>query len=97
MGFSTLRYALGNDGMAHVVFDEPDSAVNTMKPAWQNDMVALADRLHADVAHINGVIFSSAKSTFFAGADLKGVQTLREQDAQQAFASLETLKSAFRR
>jgi 3-hydroxyacyl-CoA dehydrogenase/enoyl-CoA hydratase/3-hydroxybutyryl-CoA epimerase len=97
MGFTTLRYKLGNDGIAHVVFDEPDSPVNTMKPAWQADMVALADRLQADVERVNGVIFSSAKTTFFAGADLKGVLALREQDAPQAFASLEALKHAFRR
>ena len=97
MVFTTLRYELGNDGIAQVVFDEPDSPVNTMKPAWQADMVALADRLQADVERVNGVIFSSAKTTFFAGADLKGVLALREQDAPQAFASLETLKHAFRR
>ena len=97
MAFTTLRYELGNDGIAQVVFDEPDSPVNTMKPAWQADMVALADRLQADLERVNGVIFSSAKTTFFAGADLKGVLALREQDAPQAFASLETLKHAFRR
>jgi 3-hydroxyacyl-CoA dehydrogenase/enoyl-CoA hydratase/3-hydroxybutyryl-CoA epimerase len=96
MAFSTLRYALGDDGIAQVVFDEPGSPVNTMKPAWQADMVALADRLQADVERIHGVIFSSAKTTFFAGADLKGVHSMREQDAPQAFASLETLKRAFR-
>ncbi len=97
MGFTTLRYELGNDGIAHVVFDEPGSPVNTMKPAWQADMVALADRLQADVERVSGVIFSSAKTTFFAGADLHGVLALREQDAPQAFASLESLKHAFRR
>jgi len=96
MAFSTLRYTLGDDGIAQVVFDEPGSPVNTMKPAWQADMVALADRLQADVERIHGVIFSSAKTTFFAGADLKGVHSMREQDAPQAFTSLETLKRAFR-
>jgi 3-hydroxyacyl-CoA dehydrogenase/enoyl-CoA hydratase/3-hydroxybutyryl-CoA epimerase len=96
MAFSTLRYALGNDGIAQVVFDEPGSPVNTMKPAWQADMVALAGRLTADVERIHGVIFSSAKTTFFAGADLKGVLSIREQDAPQAFTSLEALKRAFR-
>ena len=97
MAFSTLTYSLADDGIASVVFDEPDSPVNTMKPEWQADMVALADRLQADNDKLQGVIFSSAKTTFFAGADLKGVQHLKPQDAAQAFHSLEKLKHAFRR
>jgi 3-hydroxyacyl-CoA dehydrogenase/enoyl-CoA hydratase/3-hydroxybutyryl-CoA epimerase len=97
MVFSTLTYSLADDGIASVVFDEPDSPVNTMKPEWQADMVALADRLQADNDKLQGVIFSSAKTTFFAGADLKGVQHLKPQDAAQAFHSLEKLKHAFRR
>ena len=76
MAFSTLTYSLADDGIASVVFDEPGSPVNTMKPEWQADMVALADRLQADNDKLQGVIFSSAKTTFFAGADLKGVQNL---------------------
>jgi hypothetical protein len=64
MGFTTLRYELGNDGIAHVVFDEPGSPVNTMKPAWQADMVALADRLQADVERVSGVIFLLPRPLF---------------------------------
>jgi 3-hydroxyacyl-CoA dehydrogenase/enoyl-CoA hydratase/3-hydroxybutyryl-CoA epimerase len=97
MAFSTLRLALADDGIAHVVFDEPGSPVNTMKPEWHADMLALADQLHADQERIKGVIFSSAKTTFFAGADLKGVQHLKPEDSAAAFESLEKLKRAFRR
>ncbi len=97
MAFSNLKYSLADDGIASVVFDEPGSPVNTMKPEWQADMVALADRLQADNDKLQGVIFSSAKTTFFAGADLKGVQHLKPQDAPAAFHSLEKLKHAFRR
>ena len=97
MTFSTVNYSLDEDGIAHVIFDEPGSPVNTMKPEWQADMLALADQLHTDNDRLKGVIFSSAKTTFFAGADLKGVSKLKEQDAALAFHSLEKLKQAFRR
>jgi 3-hydroxyacyl-CoA dehydrogenase/enoyl-CoA hydratase/3-hydroxybutyryl-CoA epimerase len=97
MTFSTVNYSLDEDGIAHVIFDEPGSPVNTMKPEWQADMLALADQLHTDNDRLKGVIFSSAKTTFFAGADLKGVSKLKEQDAALAFHSLEKLKHAFRR
>ena len=97
MTFCTFKYTLADDGIASVVFDEPGSPVNTMKPEWQADMVALADRLQADSDKLQGVVLSSAKTTFFAGADLKGVQHLKSQDAPAAFHSLEKLKHAFRR
>ena len=97
MSFSTLRYQLAEDGVATVCFDEPGSAVNTMKPEWYADMAALADQLHHDADKLKGVVFTSAKKTFFAGADLKGVLTLKASDNKSSFESMESLKRAFRR
>lgn len=97
MTFSNLRYQLADDGIATVCFDEPGSALNTMKPEWYADMVALADQLHEDADKLKGVLFTSAKKTFFAGADLKGVLTLKASDAKASFESIEGLKRAFRR
>ena len=97
MTFSTLRYALSPEGIATVTFDEPGSPVNTMKPEWQADMLALADQLHADQAALKGVLLTSAKTTFFAGADLKGVLKLQASDAAAGFVGIEAVKKAFRR
>ena len=92
----TIRYSL-DQGIATVTFDEPGSPVNTMKPQWQHDMIALADQLSADAAQLRGVLLTSAKTTFFAGADLKGVLKLRAEDAASGFSGIELLKKAFRR
>ena len=97
MTFTTLRYALNPQGIATVTFDEPGSPVNTMKPEWQADMLALADQLHADQAALKGVLLTSAKTTFFAGADLKGVLKLQASDAAAGFVGIEAVKKAFRR
>jgi 3-hydroxyacyl-CoA dehydrogenase/enoyl-CoA hydratase/3-hydroxybutyryl-CoA epimerase len=97
MTFTTLRYALSPEGIATVTFDEPGSPVNTMKPEWQADMLALADQLQADQAALNGVLLTSAKTTFFAGADLKGVLKLQASDAAAGFVGIEAVKKAFRR
>ena len=97
MRFSTLRYELSPEGIATVTFDEPGSPVNTMKPEWQADMLALADQLQADQAALKGVLLTSAKTTFFAGADLKGVLKLQAPDAAAGFVGIETVKKAFRR
>ena len=97
MAFSTLRYELNPQGIATVTFDEPGSPVNTMKPEWQTDMLALADQLQADQAVLQGVLLTSAKTTFFAGADLKGVLKLQVSDAAAGFVGIEAVKKAFRR
>ena len=67
----TIKYQL-DDGIASITFDEPGSAVNTMCQQWQEDMSALVAQVLKDQSVIKGIILASAKSTFFAGADLKG-------------------------
>jgi len=96
-GFTTLRLELGADGIATVTFDEPGSPVNTMSLAWQADIAGLAERLAALKPSLRGVILASAKSTFFAGAQLQLVMRMRPADAPEVFASVERLKRAFRR
>ncbi len=91
----TLRCEIAG-GMATITFDQPDSPVNTMCQAWQDDMVTLADRLLADRAALKGIVLASAKKTFFAGADLKAVMRLSAADAPAMYAELERLKRAFR-
>ena len=68
----TIRYDLAN-GIATLTFDEQGSPVNTMCLQWQDDLAAVASQVVQDKAQIRGVVLASAKSTFFAGADLKGV------------------------
>ena len=64
----TLRYELGDDGIATLTFDEPGSPVNTMTLQWQADMAEAAAQLQRDRERVRGVLLQSAKSTFFAGA-----------------------------
>ena len=93
----TIRYALGHDGIATLTFDAPGAPVNTMTPQWQADMTEAADRLERDRQRIKGVLLASAKSTFFAGADLKSVLKHRAEDAAEGFRSIEAMKRSFRR
>jgi len=92
----TIRYERSADGIATLTFDEPDSAVNTMTPQWQADMARAAQQLQHDKAEIRGVLLVSAKSTFFAGAELKGVLKLKASDALEIFERVESLKRSFR-
>jgi 3-hydroxyacyl-CoA dehydrogenase / enoyl-CoA hydratase / 3-hydroxybutyryl-CoA epimerase len=91
----TILYHL-QDGIATLTFDEPNSPVNTMCMDWQTDLTAAAAQLVQDKTQIKGIILASNKTTFFAGADLKGVMRLTPQDAAQSYAGVELVKKNFR-
>ncbi len=92
----TLRYEIDGDGIATITFDAPDAPVNTMTLEWQHDLAEAAAAVVRDKERIRGVLLASAKSTFFAGAALKHVLTLKESDAKSGFAEIEALKKSYR-
>ena len=92
----TIRYELDADGIATLTFDEPGSPVNTMGLQWQADFGTAVAQVLADRERIEGLLLASAKTTFFAGAELKGVLTLRPEDAKEAFPRIEAMKRGFR-
>jgi len=95
----TIQYSLENiDGMgiATITFDEPNSPVNTMCLQWQDDMADLAAQVAKDKDAIRGILLASAKSTFFAGADLKATMRITPADAQKVYAEIERLKKNMR-
>ena len=84
------------DGIATITFDEPDSPVNTMSLQWQDDLGELAAHVLKDKDRLQGLLLTSAKPTFFAGADLKSVMRLQPSDAAAVFARIERVKAHFR-
>ena len=91
----TIQYLLEN-GIATITFDEPNNAVNTMCEQWHADMSDLAAQVIQDKDVIKGIILASNKSTFFAGADLKGTMRLKPSDAKDVFTRIEQVKKNFR-
>ena len=91
----TLRYELA-DGIATLTFDEPGSPVNTMCLQWQDDLAEAVQQVVQDKDAIRGIVLASAKSTFFAGADLKGTMRLQASEAPRVFREIERVKKNFR-
>lgn len=91
----TIRYDL-NNGIATITFDEQGSPVNTMCLQWQDDLDAIAAQVVQDRAQLKGIVLASAKSTFFAGADLKGVMRSTAADGPRVFREIERIKRNFR-
>ncbi len=92
-----IRYETDAEGIVTLTFDSPDGPVNTMSQAWHEDFIACVERVVAQKDKLRGVILASAKSSFFAGADLKGVLRLSEKDAPQVYRGIEEVKAAFRK
>ena len=91
----TISYSLV-DGIATITFDEPNSPVNTMCLQWQDDMAEVAAQVAQDKDAIKGILLASAKSTFFAGADLKATMRITAADAQKVYTEIERLKKNMR-
>ena len=95
----TIRYELLDAAcgkVALVTFDEAGSPINTMCVQWQNDLVDLVKQVQQDRAQLVGVVLASAKTSFFAGADLKATMRGTADDAQAGFAVIERMKQQFR-
>ena len=91
----TIQYELSN-GIATLTFDEPDSPVNTMCLQWQSDLTEATAQVVKDKDAISGIILASNKTTFFAGADLKGLMRNTATDAGAIFTDIERMKKNFR-
>ena len=92
----TIRLDYAADGIVTMTFDAPGAAVNTMSEDWRGEFTAAVLEIVAKRDEIKGVILASAKSTFFAGAELKGVLKLTPADAPACFAMAEGIKRSFR-
>ncbi|MFT3779212.1 MAG: 3-hydroxyacyl-CoA dehydrogenase NAD-binding domain-containing protein [Ottowia sp.] len=99
MQLKTLRYAIDDTPagpVGTITFDEQGSPVNTMCAQWQDDLAAVTEQVVKDKERLKGLVLASAKTTFFAGADLKGVMRMQASDAPQVFAEIERVKRCFR-
>ena len=95
MTLKTLSYAL-QDGIATITFDEQGSPVNTMCQQWQSDLSDITAQVLQDKEAIRGIILASAKTTFFAGADLKATMRLAPDQANLVYVEIERMKQNFR-
>ncbi|MER5729091.1 3-hydroxyacyl-CoA dehydrogenase NAD-binding domain-containing protein [Streptomyces sp. NPDC002138] len=94
---TTIRWEQDETGVVTLILDDPNQSANTMNQAFKDSIAAIADRAEAEKDSIRGIVFTSAKKTFFAGGDLKEMIRLRPEDAQLAFDTGTAIKSSLRR
>ena len=96
MAVSPVRYEKDSENIVTVTFDAPGAPVNTMTEEWQAAFTETVERLVREKASIKGVILASAKKTFFAGAELKGVLKFGPDDGPKVFRWIESVKKQMR-
>ncbi|WP_434599247.1 3-hydroxyacyl-CoA dehydrogenase NAD-binding domain-containing protein [Streptomyces sp. A5-4] len=94
---TTIRWEQDETGVVTLVLDDPNQSANTMNQAFKASIAAIADRAEAEKDTIRGIIFTSAKKTFFAGGDLKDMIKVGPEHAQQAFDTGTAIKRSLRR
>src|SRR5437763_13671056 len=92
-----IGWERGEDGVVVLTMDDPTQHANTMNELFGTSFRATVQRLEAEKDSITGVIRTSAKSMFFAGADLKVMLRVTEGDAAQLTARADEMKALFRR
>ncbi|AOR30757.1 3-hydroxyacyl-CoA dehydrogenase [Streptomyces fodineus] len=94
---TTIRWEQDDTGVVTLVLDDPNQSANTMNQAFRASITAIAARAEAEKDSIRGIIYTSAKKTFFAGGDLKDMIKAGPEDAQQVFDTATEIKNALRR
>lgn len=89
-----IDYSTNDDGVAFIVWNNPDGPVNIKNAAAMAAFVAAVDRAIED-AHVKAVIIGSAKRDFLAGGDLEAVYAAATPEA--AIANVKQVANCLRR
>jgi 3-hydroxyacyl-CoA dehydrogenase / enoyl-CoA hydratase / 3-hydroxybutyryl-CoA epimerase len=93
----SIRWERDTTGVVTLTLDDPGRSANTMNDRYVASMGETLDRLEAERDSIIGVIITSAKKTFFAGADLNTLRNVTPENAGEFGAHIALVKGQLRR
>ncbi|MEB3030001.1 3-hydroxyacyl-CoA dehydrogenase NAD-binding domain-containing protein [[Mycobacterium] nativiensis] len=95
---NVINWALGSDGIVVLTLDDPSQSTNTWNTPFRQSLADVVDRLEADRDGYVGVIITSGKEVFSAGADLKEIGPLMDRaDAAEIATFFDHAKALLRR
>ncbi|MEG1489629.1 3-hydroxyacyl-CoA dehydrogenase NAD-binding domain-containing protein [Acinetobacter sp.] len=92
---SAIQYEKNADNIVILTLDSPNQSANTMNADFRVALEDIVSKLQAD-AEISGIIFRSAKKTFFAGGDLDELIQAESDHATAFFNMIEEMKAKLR-
>ncbi len=97
---SSISYAVDSDGIATLTIDQPGKSMNLIGQEFVREFAAAIERAVGD-ASVKGIIVTSGKSSFIAGADLIGMESLialaRTAPPAEALKAVSSLTRVLRR
>lgn len=91
---TAVKFELGADGVAVVTLDMPGRSMNVLNDELMGPYAEVLSKIETDPA-VKGVVLTSGKKEFLAGADLENVYKIT--DPQVVFDLAEAFKSLLRR
>jgi 3-hydroxyacyl-CoA dehydrogenase / enoyl-CoA hydratase / 3-hydroxybutyryl-CoA epimerase len=91
---SDFKYEKDADGIVTITMDMQGQGANMMGAAYLPAMNGVIEKLRTE-QDLKGVVFASAKKTFFAGGDLNALLKVERAD-EAVFAMVERNKAPFR-
>ena len=92
---SVFKYEKDADGIVTVTMDMT-GPVNAMNEEYNVAMNETVEKLEAETG-LTGVVFASAKDTFFAGGDLNMLLAVKEEETEEFFHGIVATKERLRR
>ena len=92
---SAIQFEKNADNIVILTLDSPNQSANTMNADFRTALSDTVEKLQADT-EIAGIIFRSAKKTFFAGGDLDELIQATPEHATEFFNMIEEMKAKLR-
>ena len=92
---SAIQFEKNADGIVILTLDSPNQSANTMNADFRVALEDTVAKLKAE-SGITGIIFKSAKKTFFAGGDLDELIQAQPEHATEFFGMIQKMKAEFR-
>jgi len=92
-----IGWESGINKVVVLTMDDPHSSANTFNNSFLESLTQTVERLEAEKESVRGVILTSAKKTFFAGADLNQMVTATKDDADALTEQIGHFKALLRR
>jgi 3-hydroxyacyl-CoA dehydrogenase / enoyl-CoA hydratase / 3-hydroxybutyryl-CoA epimerase len=93
MTFTHFTVDVDSDGLALVTWNSPGRSMNVIDTAVKDELSAIVEQVAADAA-IKGVVITSGKDSFCAGADLTMLETMSRTYAELVASQGETAANA---
>jgi 3-hydroxyacyl-CoA dehydrogenase / enoyl-CoA hydratase / 3-hydroxybutyryl-CoA epimerase len=81
MSFTHFTLDIDGDGLALLTWNSPGRSMNVIDPAVKDELAAIVEQVAADAA-IKGVVITSGKESFCAGADLTMLESMSRAHAE---------------